>query len=151
MKEQVLQDVDLYLKAVSAEAIAFHYKDETDSLYWLRENALSWLKENIKTHWDKVVQRAIFRALEIILEDDQNEQAFLLQCFLDNPILRPEELQDKSIKEILDFILVNNLQEAELILRELIQNYPDEQVREWAQEQLEMHDSKIKIEASSNG
>jgi GTPase SAR1 family protein len=30
-------------------------------------------------------------------------------------------------------------------------NDPDEQLREWAQEQLEIHDAKIKIEASSNG
>ena len=36
------------------------------------------------------------------------------------------------------------------LLRDRAINDPDEQLREWAQEQLEIHDAKIKVEASSN-
>jgi len=37
------------------------------------------------------------------------------------------------------------------LLRDRALNDPDEQLREWAQEQLKIHDAKIKIETSSNG
>jgi GTPase SAR1 family protein len=136
LKEQVLQDADLFLKVAAVGAIASHYKDEPDSWSWLKENALSWLKESVKTHPDKAVQKAAFEALETIVEDDLNEKIFFLECFLTNTALRPEELQDKSTEEILDFIVATNLKKAELILREVRQNYPDEQLRQWAEEQL---------------
>jgi hypothetical protein len=67
----------------------------------------------------------------------RDRQFFLLQCFLSDSALRPEELQDKLIEAILEFLLEQNPEEAESILREVAQNYPDEAVRNWVQGRLQ--------------
>jgi hypothetical protein len=162
LKQRGQNDTHSDVRREAVRAIALNYKEHADTLDWLKQRVqndthsdvrraavreiadndkeqsdiLDWLKESLKNHPDKTVRQVAFATLSRIIEDDTNEQFFLLQCILSDSALRPEELQDKSTEEILEFLLEQNPEEAEPILREVAQNYPDEAVRNWAQGRL---------------
>jgi HEAT repeat protein len=136
LTQQGQQQTNLFMRLSAIWALSSYYKNESEVLLWLKENTLNWLKDIVQTNSDRRMRASAFQALSNIFDDDPNEQFFLLQCILSDSALRPEELQDKSTEEILEFLLEQNPEEAESILREVEQNYPDEAVRTWAQGRL---------------
>jgi len=180
--------------------------------------ALSWLKENMRSHQNKGVRKAIsieitsgnrddpeiYSILKSFLNDetdfirqtgvwemarnfsDSTEvHAFLMRALSDkssyvrwmaidgvvehcsdyfetyellcslvsnDPFVRIEDRETNPRKHSLSCLLEYYSEEANTLqlLRDRAINDPDEQLREWAQEQLEIHDAKIKMEASSN-
>jgi HEAT repeat protein len=129
LKQQVQNDTHSDVRREAVEAITKYYKDQPGNLAWIEE--LAKTDEGVK----QTVIAAIVDLLQN-LEDYANDFLFFVQCILTDSALRPEELQDKSTEEILEFLLEQNPEEAESILREVAQNYPDEAVRNWAQARL---------------
>jgi HEAT repeats len=139
LKERVLHEVHPIVLREVVEVIALFYRDQL--------NTFSWLKELMKTSSDlkQVVMAITVDILEclqysfffVFLKKSNYSQAiFFLRFFIPDFKFKIEELQDKSPEEILEFLLEQNPEEAEPILREVAQNYPDEAVRNWAQGRL---------------
>jgi predicted NACHT family NTPase len=120
-------------------------KDDPDTLLILK--GLAWQHDNLNS------RKAALRSIIDFWKDAPEIADFLGQIITNDPFEREKHWEENPRKIALNALLTHHSTHPKTLelLRDHAINDPDEQLREWAQEQLETHDVKIKMEASSNG
>ena len=139
---------DPYMRWPAVEALARNWKNDPDTLptlkrylqdesHIVRGRALEALMRN-------QVWRNLSEVAEVVFhlaEDDPYE--------LDDDSYWEENIRLQALKAIISNYPAHP--KTPELLCDRAENDPDEQLREWAQEQLKMRNAKMKMEASSNG
>ncbi|MGB3491277.1 MAG: NACHT domain-containing protein [Elainellaceae cyanobacterium] len=141
LKEVFQQGIDWGTRLGAIEAIAQHYLDEPDSWILLKQAAQDY---------DWGVRCA---AIDAMIEHSPNKLGvftFLYEIIQNDPFKRNLSWEDNPRKVALEGLIEHYCTHPKTIelLRDRAINDPDEQLREWAQEQLQQMENQGKGESS---
>jgi hypothetical protein len=143
---QVLQPVCVRYPAI--EMLATIWSNEEETLDILLLNAVFSNKPE-----DWVVREEALTQLGQVWNQKDELFIFLCERAVKDPFIRIYEFDINPRLRAIQILIehYSTYPQTVELLRDRATNDPDEKLREWAQEQLKMHDVKVKMEASSNG
>ena len=145
LKENVQQGVDWGIRQGSLEAITEHYHNDSD--------VLMILKQRVQEDEDWGVRSTAIDAMTKYFPKEPRIFEFLYAVVQNDSFTRNVAWEDNPRQASLQALLDHYPTHPKTLelLRDRAENDPDEQLRQWAGEQLKMQNVKLKMEDSSNG
>lgn len=142
LQKHALVDVSANVRQISVQELSENWIE--------REDVFHLLKKIAKDDADSRVRCFAVKGLSNKLIGDKDLLDFFVECILNDKADSQSWNPRRTALKNLFSHYPTHPKTIELLHNRAI-NDPDEQLREWAQEQLEIHNAKIKMEASSNG
>jgi len=145
LRKLAQQDDACMVRLEALRGLSQGWKSDLDTLPILKK--LSQKDDNSSLRWDAL------RSIIDFWKDTPGIADFLCQVVTDDPFEREKHWEVNPREIALNALLTHypTYSKTLELLRDRALNDPDEQLREWAQEQLKIHNTKVKTEVSSNG